>query len=96
MVQLAAYGWNLVVTSMQEKNCELEAKKVLITLALANTPAPLGYIADHTGINDPRPIVERLEARGWVRRCPSARWSCSQHPQFEVRPEIRKELWTYL
>jgi len=85
-----------VVASAHETSYDLEVKKVLIALALAKAPAPLGYIADRTGIDEPRPTVERLEAMGWVRRCPSSQWSCTLGPRFEVRPNVLKELWAYL
>jgi hypothetical protein len=84
------------MTSALENSYDQESKKVLIALALTNTPVPLGYITYHTGINEPLPLVERLEDEGLVHRCPSSRWSCSQGPRFEVHLAIRKELWTYL
>lgn len=90
------YTVTLVVTSQHDASYELEVKKVLIALALAKAPAPLGYIADRTGIDEPLPTVERLEAMGWVRRCPSSQWSCTHGLHFEVRPEVLKELWAYL
>ena len=85
-----------MVTSALESSYDHEIKKVLIALALTNTPAPLGYVMYHTGIARALPLIERLEDEGLVRRCPASRWSCSQGPRFEVRPAIRKELWTYL
>lgn len=85
-----------MITSAQENSYEYETKKVLIALALAKTPAPLGYIAFYTGIKELLPLVLRLEEKGWIRRCPSSSWSCSQSPLFELLPEIQKELWAYL
>lgn len=52
-----------MITSAQENSYEHETKKVLIALALAKTPAPLGYIAFHTGIKEPLPPVLRLEEK---------------------------------
>jgi len=69
-----------------------QIKKILIVLARANSPAPLGYISLHTGIKEPLKILRKMEEAGLVHQSPSSSWSCCMGPMFEITSVARNEL----
>jgi hypothetical protein len=71
-------------------------EKILLALALAKSPAPLDYIALHTGIEDPLNLLKQMEDRGLVRQTPPSRWSCCGDPLFELTPATKKKWLTYI
>lgn len=77
-------------------NIDVRSRKILMTLALAKSPAPLGYISLHTKIKEPLEILEKMEENGLVRRSPSLSWSCCTDPLFEITTTTRKKLLAYL
>jgi len=81
----------VVSRTKQEENGEIE--KILSVLAMANSPAPLGYISFHTGIKEPLEALRRMAERDLVRQCTSSTWSCSKGPMFEVTPTARENLY---
>jgi hypothetical protein len=80
----------MVQTSIIQQDGESEeVERILLVLARANSPVPLGYISLHTGIKEPLPILRKMEAGNLVRRSPSSQglvppWSCSTDPMFEI------------
>ncbi len=73
---------------------EIEENKVKVILALdqAKGPAPIGYISQKTGIDNPRELLRQLEEDGIVQRSPSNTWSPSGAPQFELTTKAKKLL----
>ena len=80
----------MVPMSISQLDNETETvERILLVLARANSPVPLGYISLHTGIKEPVRILRKMEERCLVRRSPSSQglvppWSCSMDPMFEI------------
>jgi hypothetical protein len=80
----------MVQTSIIQQDGESEeVERILLVLARANSPVPLGYISLHTGIKEPVGILRKMEERCLVRRSPSSQglvppWSCCTDPLFEI------------
>ena len=72
----------------------IEEKKVKVLVALdrAKSPAALGYISEHSGVEEPYELLEQLEKVGLVRRAPPSDWSPAGEPRFELTPRPRKTL----
>jgi len=66
--------------------------KMLRALELAKGPAPLGYIARHSGINDPYDCLCKLEEYGLVCRSPQGDYSLSRMPLFELTGKAKNLL----
>lgn len=64
-----------------------KVKKVVKVLKEAKSPAPPGYIARRTGLDDPLKLLEEMEEMGLVRRVELLNWSPSLYPMFEVVPK---------
>ena len=83
-------GDEMVQMSIIQQDGESEeVERILIVLARANSPAPLGYISLHAGIKEPLGILRRMEERGLIRRSPCSQglvplWSCCIDPLFEI------------
>lgn len=67
-------------------------QKILLVLALAHSPAPIGYISLHTEIKVPFDVLKRMEKRSLVRQCQISSWSCSIDPMYEITPEGLKNI----
>jgi len=72
----------------------LEEKKLKMLVALhrAKGLAPLGYITEHSGVEEPYELLEQLEKNGLVRRAPPSDWSPAGEPRFELAPSAKKML----
>jgi len=69
--------------------------KILFALDMAKGAAPLGYISKHSGIEDPRELLQQLEKDGLVRRLllqPPILCSLSFMPLFELTGKAKKLL----
>ena len=66
--------------------------KVLVALNRAKSPACLGYITEHSGVEEPYELLEQLEKRGLVIRAPPSDWSSAGEPRFELAPRAKKML----
>ncbi len=73
---------------------DIEENKVKVILALdqAKGPAPIGYISQKTGIENPRELLRQLEEDGIVQRLPFNSWSPSGAPQFELTAKAKRLL----
>jgi len=72
----------------------IEEKKVKVLVALdrAKSPAALGYISEHSGVEEPYELLEQLEKVGLVRRAPPSDWSPAGEPRFELARGAKKTL----
>ena len=83
-------GDEMIQTSIIQHDGESEeVERILLVLAKANSPAPLGYISLHTGIKEPLGILRKMEKGGLIRRSPCSQglvplWSCCTDPLFEI------------
>lgn len=66
--------------------------KVLVALDRAKSPAPLGYVTKHTGVEEPYELLEQLEKDGLVRRALPNDSSPAGEPRFELAPRAKKML----
>ncbi len=66
--------------------------KVLVAVDRARGPAPLGYITEHSGAEEPYELLEQLEREGLVRRSPPSAWSSAGEPRFELEPRTKRIL----
>jgi len=58
--------------------------RILLALNMARSPAPLGYISNHSGIDDPYELLQLLEEGGLVCRTPRGHWGLTLMPLFEL------------
>ena len=72
----------------------LEENEVKIVLALdkAKGSAPIGYISQKSGIENPHELLQQLEQGGIVCRVPSSSWSPTNQPQYELTNKAKKLL----
>lgn len=73
-------------------NSEDNKIKVILALDQAKGPAPIGYISQKAGIEDPRELLRQLEEDGIVHRLAVNSWSPSSSPQFELTTKAKKLL----
>lgn len=66
--------------------------KLVLAMERAKGPAPLGYLTQRTGIEDPRELLSQLEGEGIVRRLSPDSWSPSHAPQYELTGKATKLL----
>ncbi len=66
--------------------------KILVVLDRARSPAAVGYISEHSGIEEPYKLLEELEKDGLVKRTPPSDWSSAGEPRFEFAPGAKKIL----
>ena len=83
-----------ILSSPSEGDLESEQiKRILLILVRAHSPAPLGYISFHTGIEEPSEMLKKMEERGLIRRSISSHglrpvWSCSIDPLYEITSSV--------
>jgi hypothetical protein len=73
-------------------NIEESKVKVILALDQAKGPAPIGYVTQKTGLENPNEILRQLEEDGIVRMLPASSWSTANSPQFELTPKAKKLL----
>jgi len=73
-------------------NTEENKIKVVLALDQAKGPAPVGYVSQKSGIEDPLELLRQLEEDGIVHRLPLNTWSPSGAPQFELTPKAKRLL----
>ena len=65
---------------------------VILALSQAKGPAPIGYISQKSGIENPRELLRQLEEDDIVEKSPFNSWSASNAPQYELTNKAKKLL----
>jgi len=66
--------------------------KVILALDQAKGAAPIGYISQKSGIEDPRELLRQLEEEGIICMVSPSSWSPANEPQYELTNKAKKLL----